>query len=204
MLTRAAAPRPVFRGRWIATARPTVFHGNWSAQALPGSANEAIGSWTLDDDAGQVTLRGTWSARKQAGGWRGRWQAKVEPGSGTYAGTWQALPGPDFTGKTFEDLLRAGDGIRTQFGGTRPFEAQANAMTTSDIERAELVSTPILLVLLVLIFGSVVAAASPLLIGGVAILGAFIVTRLIGMMPWITPNATFAASPSPKNSSITG
>jgi trehalose monomycolate/heme transporter len=88
-----------------------------------------------------------------------------------------------------EDLLRAGGGVRTQFGGTRPFEQQANAMTTRDIERAEVLSTPILLVLLVLIFGSVVAAASPLLIGGVAILGAFIVTRLLSQ---VTDVSTFA------------
>ncbi len=104
------------------------------------------------------------------------------------------LSGPGDTGsrqeyREIEDLLRAGDGVRTQFGGTRPFEQQANAMTTSDIERAELVSTPILLVLLVLIFGSVVAAASPLLIGAVAILGAFIVTRLISQA---TDVSTFA------------
>jgi RND superfamily putative drug exporter len=88
-----------------------------------------------------------------------------------------------------EELLPAGGAVRTQLGGTRAFERQANAMTTSDIERAELLSTPILLVLLVLIFGSVVAAASPLLIGGVAILGAFIVTRLLSQ---VTNVSTFA------------
>ena len=84
--------------------------------------------------------------------------------------------------KAIEGLLPAGDGVRTQLGGNRPFEQQANAMTASDIEHAELVSTPILLVLLILIFGSAVAAMSPLLIGLVAILGAFIVTRLISQV----------------------
>jgi hypothetical protein len=109
------APRAIFRGRWIAIAGRVTFQGNWSAQALGGSANDAIGSWTLDDGDGHVTLQGTWSARKQAGAWRGRWQAKA-PAGGTYAGTWQALPGPDFAGKTFEDLLRAG--ATSQIGGT--------------------------------------------------------------------------------------
>jgi RND superfamily putative drug exporter len=96
------------------------------------------------------------------------------------------MSGPADSGtESYENVaavLPAGGGVRTQLGGNRAFEHEANRMTTSDIERAELLSTPILLVLLVLIFGSVVAAASPLLIGGVAILGAFIVTRLISQV----------------------
>ncbi|MBO0871699.1 MAG: MMPL family transporter, partial [Micromonosporaceae bacterium] len=93
--------------------------------------------------------------------------------------------------RAVRDALRAGGGIRTQFGGARPFEADANALTASDIERAEALSLPILLVLLVVIFGSVVAAASPLLIGGVAILGAFTVTRLLSQ---VTEVSTFAVN----------
>jgi uncharacterized membrane protein YdfJ with MMPL/SSD domain len=38
---------------------------------------------------------------------------------------------------------------------------------------------PVLLVLLVLIFGGLVAAAMPLLTGGLAILGAFVAVRLL-------------------------
>ena len=49
----------------------------------------------------------------------------------------------------------------------------------ADITRAELISMPILLVLLVVIFGSVVAASLPLLVGGIAILGSFTMLRLI-------------------------
>ncbi len=93
---------------------------------------------------------------------------------------------------TYADIkaaLRADGGVQTQYGGNTPFQDEANKMTTSDIQRAEEVSTPILLVLLVLIFGSVVAAASPLLIGGVAIMGAFIVVRLISQ---VTDVSTFA------------
>jgi RND superfamily putative drug exporter len=93
---------------------------------------------------------------------------------------------------TYADIkqaLRAGGAVQTQYGGNTPFQDEANKMTTSDIQRAELVSTPILLVLLVLIFGSVVAAASPLLIGVVAIMGAFIVVRLLSQ---VTDVSTFA------------
>ncbi len=69
--------------------------------------------------------------------------------------------------------------VTTQLGGVRPFYDETNAMTASDIARAETFSMPVLLVLLVLVFGSVVAATTPLLVGGLAVLGAFIVTRVL-------------------------
>jgi RND superfamily putative drug exporter len=89
------------------------------------------------------------------------------------------------------DILAAGDGITTQLGGVRPFLADASDRSASDIKRAETLSMPILLVLLVFIFGSVVAAAWPLLIGGVAILGAFVVTRLLA---YVTDVSVFAVN----------
>jgi hypothetical protein len=48
-----------------------------------------------------------------------------------------------------------------------------------DIARAETFSMPILLILLTLVFGSFVASGTPLLVGGLAILGAFTATRLL-------------------------
>ncbi|MEU4675951.1 efflux RND transporter permease subunit [Micromonospora sp. NPDC023737] len=72
-------------------------------------------------------------------------------------------------------------GVRTQTGGNVPFLEEANTRTTEDITRAELLSMPILLVLLVLIFGGLVAAATPLLIGGLAILGGFIAVRVVNL-----------------------
>jgi hypothetical protein len=103
----AAPPRPVVYGVWTASAGKTVLHGDLSAQALPSSANTVIGSWTLRDGDGNVTMRGTWSGKKTGAGWRGAWQAKVEPAGGTFAGSWEAIPPAGFRGKTFEDLLRA-------------------------------------------------------------------------------------------------
>ena len=50
---------------------------------------------------------------------------------------------------------------------------------------------PILLVLLILIFRGLVAAATPLLVGVVAILGAFTVTRLLAH---VTEVSVFAAN----------
>ncbi|MFI5485303.1 MMPL family transporter [Micromonospora echinaurantiaca] len=73
-------------------------------------------------------------------------------------------------------------GVRTETGGTVPFLHEANRQTTEDITRAELLSMPVLLVLLVLIFGGLVAAATPLLIGGLAILGGFVAVRLVNLV----------------------
>jgi trehalose monomycolate/heme transporter len=75
--------------------------------------------------------------------------------------------------------LVAGAGLTTQLGGVRAFLNDASDLSARDIQRAEELSMPVLLVLLVIIFGSLVAAAWPLLIGGVAILGAFVVTRVL-------------------------
>ncbi|MFC0508543.1 MMPL family transporter [Micromonospora costi] len=72
-------------------------------------------------------------------------------------------------------------GVRTQTGGNVPFLEEANTRTTEDITRAELFSMPVLLVLLVLIFGGLVAACTPLLIGGLAILGGFIAVRVVNL-----------------------
>ena len=79
--------------------------------------------------------------------------------------------------------------VTTEVGGVRSFYDDANVLTKADIERAELLSMPILLILLVLIFRSVVAALTPLVVGGLAILGALVVVRLITE---ITTVSTFA------------
>lgn len=84
----------------------------------------------------------------------------------------------------YDELLPAFEtpGVTTETGGTVPFLHVANEQTTEDITRAEILSMPVLMVLLVLIFGGLVAATTPLLIGGLAILGAFIAVRLLNMV----------------------
>jgi RND superfamily putative drug exporter len=72
-----------------------------------------------------------------------------------------------------------GDGITAQVGGYTPTEVAINGAVSANIARAETISFPVLLILLVLIFGSVVAAIAPLAIGGLAILGSFAVLRLL-------------------------
>jgi trehalose monomycolate/heme transporter len=69
--------------------------------------------------------------------------------------------------------------LTTQVGGFIPTESAINHEVTSDIGRAEGLSMPILLILLLVIFGSLAAASLPLAIGGIAILGSFTALRLI-------------------------
>jgi hypothetical protein len=55
----------VLYGRWTASSGPSqIFRGTWSAEISRQRRNEAQGSWTLVNDAGEVALEGTWSARK--------------------------------------------------------------------------------------------------------------------------------------------
>jgi RND superfamily putative drug exporter len=70
-------------------------------------------------------------------------------------------------------------GVTTQVGGLLAFLDQANEQTEHDVIRAEVLSFPVLLVLLVLVFRGLVAATTPLLIGAIAILGALVSTRLL-------------------------
>ena len=78
----------------------------------------------------------------------------------------------------FADGLVA-DGLTTLRGGQVPVMVAMNTQVKDDISRAESLSFPILLVLLVVIFGTLVAAGLPLAIGGVAILGAFTVLKVL-------------------------
>ena len=76
-------------------------------------------------------------------------------------------------------------------GGSLLANRQINAQIGKDLERAEIITFPLVLVLLVLVFGSVVAAGLPLAIGGVAIIGAFALLRLLTM---VTDVSVFAAN----------
>jgi uncharacterized membrane protein YdfJ with MMPL/SSD domain len=73
-------------------------------------------------------------------------------------------------------------GLQTQLGGTAVIDADINDRVSADIARAEMISLPILGVLLVVIFGSFAAASLPLAIGITAILGAFTALRAFAMV----------------------
>jgi trehalose monomycolate/heme transporter len=73
----------------------------------------------------------------------------------------------------------AAPGLTTQTGGLIPTEQAINKEVTSDIGRAEGFSMPVLLIVMLVIFGSLAAASLPLAIGGIAILGSFTALRLL-------------------------
>jgi trehalose monomycolate/heme transporter len=75
----------------------------------------------------------------------------------------------------------AADGVTARVGGNVPMEVAVNSEVSADIAKAEGFSMPVLLILLLVIFGSLAAASLPLAIGGLAILGSFTVLRLLTM-----------------------
>ncbi|MDQ6853411.1 MAG: MMPL family transporter [Actinomycetota bacterium] len=64
-------------------------------------------------------------------------------------------------------------------GGFAEAFRQVNEQTESDLVQGELLAFPIVLVLMVLVFGSVVAAGLPLVVGALAIVGTFLVLLVI-------------------------
>jgi RND superfamily putative drug exporter len=65
----------------------------------------------------------------------------------------------------------------TSVGGTAVADAQLNEQVESDLQRAELIAFPLLFLLSLLFFRSVVAALLPLMIGALAIVGTFALLR---------------------------
>ena len=73
-------------------------------------------------------------------------------------------------------------GLATHVGGQIPTELAINDQVKADIGRAEGISMPVLLILLLVIFGSLAAAGLPLAIGAVGILGSFAALRLLTLV----------------------
>jgi trehalose monomycolate/heme transporter len=74
-------------------------------------------------------------------------------------------------------IRTAPPGLDVKAGGEIAVFDEENTQTEHDIVRAETISTPIVLVLLVVVFGGLVAASLPLFVGALAILGAFVLLR---------------------------
>jgi RND superfamily putative drug exporter len=81
----------------------------------------------------------------------------------------------DAAGRIAESLAGR-SGIRV--GGPALAERQVNKQVESDLRTAELYAFPLLFMLSLLFFRSLVAALLPLLVGGLAIVGTFLVLRL--------------------------
>ncbi len=80
--------------------------------------------------------------------------------------------------KTIQPLITS-QTIETQVGGNVAVNVAVDKQVSSDLERAEFITFPIVAILLLIVFGSLVAASLPLVIGGVAIMGAFAILRAL-------------------------
>ena len=83
--------------------------------------------------------------------------------------------------KAIEDDLGV-DGVETQVGGLQAVAGAIDEGMTNDLKRAELIALPVVFVLLVVVFGGIVAAALPVLVGVLTILGALGLLQLLGII----------------------
>lgn len=82
--------------------------------------------------------------------------------------------------KTLLPLFTAtSSAFHVSVGGNLAVNDAVNAQVSADLERAEMITFPVVGILLVLVFAGLVAAGLPLLIGGVAIVGAFALLRFL-------------------------
>ena len=78
-----------------------------------------------------------------------------------------------------DDVVHDRDGVTVRAGGTAMVYAQINAQTERDLLLMESIAIPLSFLVLVWVFGGLVAAALPMLVGGLAIVGSMSVLRLI-------------------------
>ena len=82
-----------------------------------------------------------------------------------------------------EPALRDGPaGLDVLLGGDEAISSDITTQVSEDIARAEKISLPVVLLLLVVIFGGLTAASLPLAVGGLSILGAFTMLRLLSQV----------------------
>ncbi|MGW0250940.1 MMPL family transporter [Nocardia goodfellowii] len=82
-------------------------------------------------------------------------------------------------------------GVEVRFGGIAAVADAYNQEVLTNVVRAELVSFPLMLILLLFVFGGFVAAAVPLAAAGLSLLGAFFALRML--QQW-TEVSAFAAN----------
>ncbi len=69
--------------------------------------------------------------------------------------------------------------LQVMVGGNVPVNVAINKQISADLEHAETLTFPIVTILLIIVFGGLVAASLPLVIGGCATLGAFAILRVL-------------------------
>ncbi|WP_127784316.1 MMPL family transporter [Rhodococcus sp. X156] len=83
------------------------------------------------------------------------------------------------------------DGVELALAGSAPVGTEVNERTAADLVRAESISLPVVLVLLLFIFGGLVAASLPLVVGVLTILSSLGLLRLLSL---VVPVNSFAVN----------
>ena len=121
-----------------------------------------------------------WSTGGQASG------LVAQDGRSTYAAVSLVGTDDDEIMTAYEEvepaLRDAPAGLDVRLGGPAAISSDITTQVSEDIARAEQLSLPLVLGLLVVVFGGLVAASLPLAIGGLAILGAFLMLRLLTLV----------------------
>ncbi|GAC70435.1 MMPL family transporter [Gordonia soli] len=86
---------------------------------------------------------------------------------------------PGYADQISEEFTGERDGFTIRVGGRALVYSQVNEQTTKDLAVAEGIAIPISFLVLIVVFGGVVAAAVPIVIGVVAIIATFALLRLI-------------------------
>jgi RND superfamily putative drug exporter len=103
---------------------------------------------------------------------------------GTQALVFATLEGDEsdvvhLSGELSETYSGERDGLTVVATGRGEVTRQVSEQSEKDLQTAELLSAPLILVALVIVFGSLVAAFVPLVVGVVAVLGTFLVLTLL-------------------------
>jgi len=69
--------------------------------------------------------------------------------------------------------------LQVAISGASPVEAQISQRAEKDLQRSEMLTAPLVFIALVIVFGSLVAAFLPLLVGVLAILGTYVVLTIL-------------------------
>ncbi|WP_028476791.1 MMPL family transporter [Nocardia sp. CNY236] len=89
-----------------------------------------------------------------------------------------------------EPLLHV-PGVVTALSGYSALATEMNTQSQHDLIRAEAISLPLVLIILVVVFGGLIAASFPVAVGGLAVLGAMGAIRLLAE---VTEVSTFAVN----------
>ncbi len=158
-------------------------HGSPDDPSVSGPASR-LARWAAHAD-GVTGMQSYWTSGRPAAlrstdGTRGLILLRLSSNEDRYMATARRLT---------PQLRTHGDGLRLQFAGTAQVYSAINQQTRHDLTMSEMIATPVTAVLLVVVFGSLVAALLPLLIGGLSIVSTMVV---LDLLTHVTSVSTYA------------